>query len=830
MTEVAHGATSIIDKYSNGTEGRYLVPLTILAIFVMAIGIAVYHGQDFALDASSDTLLDQNDPELQYYLSSRERFIGAEDFLVLTYTPNNGSIFTPGSLQQLARLQQRLEKVTGVASVYSILDAPLLKSPPMSIADLENGFRTLNSTDVDLVQARQELSNSPIFSNLIISSDGNTSALRVELMQDQQLLGARKRRDTLRQAAMQGNANNQEVSQVEADYRDIRDGFLKRRSTLLAEVGSIQDEFGNNAILHLGGVPSIANDIIEYVKSDLVVFSSSILLLIMLMLYMFFRRLRFVVIPTVASAISITLTVGVLGFIHQNVTIVSSNFVSILVITTISFCIHLIVRYRELRAGEPDTPQRKLVLTAMQSKLAPCIYTGLSTIAAFGSLLSSGIVPVRDFGGIICIGIVISFLSAYGLFAGIMLLLPKGKASATLHYRPILTKGFCEISTRFAPLILIGTAILTAPVVFGITRLSLDNSFIDYFRQDTGIHKGLKYIDSHLGGTTPFDIIIKFSPFEALTGSDDDFFDEAEDPFPERYWITPEKVELVRKLHDYIDSLPRTGKVLSISSLELVARDFNEGKPLGGLQMAGALGALPLDIRRELIDPYVSPESGEFRISVRIRESGELFSRDAMLEDIRAYARDSLDIADTDIHLTGMMVMFNNMLKELFNSQQSSIGLVIGLAFIMFIVLLRSVLLAIIGLLPNIFAAGIILAFMGFAGIPLDLMTITIAALVIGIGVDDAIHYLHRFRAEFYKTGNVIESVQRCHASTGHALYFTSITVIAGFSVLAFSNFVPTIHFGLLTSLAMIIALCANLALLPSMLVFFHPEGVAGAQ
>ena len=830
MTEISQEPVINNDNYAPGVEKHYLASVIILGVFAIAIGLATYYAQDFTLDASSDTLLDQNDPELQYYLSSRERFVGAEDFLVLTYTPDKDGIFTTGTLQKIDRLQRALEEITGVASVYSILDAPLLKSPPISLAELENDLRTLRSTDVDLGQAQDELSNSPIFSDLIISTDSRTTALRIELMQDQQLLAARKRRDTLRQSSTAGRANDQEASRAEADYRTIRNSYLERRSKLLAEVDSIRDEFGNTATLHLGGVPSIANDIIDYVKRDLVVFSSSILLLIMFMLYMFFRRIRFVVMPIVASATSIILTVGLLGFLHQNVTIVSSNFVSILVITTISFCIHLIVRYRELRAEEPGAQQRKLVLSAMRFKLAPCIYTALSTIAAFGSLLTSGIVPVRDFGGIICVGVVISFLSAYGLFAAVMLILPIGKASTTLHYRPILTKAFCEISTRFSPLILVLTALSIVPVAVGMTRLSLDNSFIDYFKEDTTVHQGLKYIDSHLGGTTPFDIIIKFPAYEPLSGSDDDFFDEEEDPFPERYWFTPDKIETVRKLHVYVDSLPHVGKVLSISSLELVARHFNDGKPLGALQMAGALGALPLDIQRELIDPYASPIHGEFRISVRVKESGEPFSRDAMLEDIRAFAEGNLDIAAEDIHLTGMMVMFNNMLKELFNSQQSSIGLVVGLTFVMFIILLRSPMLALIGLLPNILAAGVILAFMGFAGIPLDLMTITIAALVIGIGVDDATHYLHRFRKEFKETGDVIESVQRCHASTGHALYFTSFTVIAGFSVLAFSNFVPTINFGLLTSLAMIIALIANLALLPSMLVFFHPNGNANAE
>ncbi|MFT4854401.1 MAG: putative RND superfamily exporter protein [Bacteroidia bacterium] len=804
-------------------QRNFLEPIAILLLFVMAIAFASVYDQDFSLDASSDTLLDQNDPQLRYYESSRDRFGGDEEFLVLTYSRLQGDLFTQEALLELARLQQKLEGIDGIADVYTILNAPLLKSPAVTLAELQQGFRTLKDADVDLALAKQELTSSPIFSDLLLAKHGEATALRITMKNDIALLNARKRRDDLARALDSGASNADALSRASEEYQLAKGRYLAARTQILADVADVQLAFSDQAILHLGGVPSIANDIVKYAERDLLIFSSAILGLVMLMLFLFFREIRFVAIPILASILSIFLTVGLLGFLHQNATIVSSNFVSILVITTISFCIHLIVKYRELLNQTPLAGQRELVLKSLSDKLAPCIYTALSTIAAFGSLLTSGILPVRDFGWIICLGIIVSFICAYGLFAGVMLLLPKGLAESRPTNRPILTVVFCKMSTLYSKHILVFALLLLAPVFLGISKVSLDNSFISYFKANTQVHQGLKYIDNNLGGTIPFDVILKFPAYEKA--SEDDFFDNgADEDFPEKYWFTAEKVALVAKLHDYIDGLPRTGKVLSLASIERVGRDFNDGKPLGSLQLVGALGALPAEVRVELIDPYASPVHGEMRISVRVKEYGVPFSKDEMLSQIRSYAEQDLGIKPEDIKLTGMMVMFNNMLKELFNSQQSSIGFVICMTFIMFLILLRSGLAALFGLIPNILAAGVIISFMGFVGIPLDLMTITVAALVIGIGVDDATHYLHRFRIEFAACGNVITAVQRCHASTGHALYFTSFTVIGGFSVLAFSNFVPTISFGLLASLAMILALIANLALLPALLVTFHPN------
>jgi predicted RND superfamily exporter protein len=361
-----------------------LEPIAILVLFAVAIFFASIYDQNFSLDASSDTLLDQNDPQLQYYQTTRERFGGDEEFLVLTYSRLQDDLFTREALVDLARLQQKLEGIEGVAGVYSILNAPLLKSPVVTLAELQSGFRTLQDTDADLVLARQELTSSPIFSDLLLAKNGETTALRITMENDVALLKARKRRDELARAVAAGESDEDALTRASEQYRQAKGRYLVNQTQILADVRDVQLAFSDQATLHLGGVPAIANDIVKYAERDLMIFSTSILALVMVMLFLFFREMRFVAIPILASILSIFLTVGILGYLHQNATIVSSNFVSILVITTISFCIHLIVKYRELRAESPLAPQRDLVLKSLSDKLAPCVYTALSTIAAFG--------------------------------------------------------------------------------------------------------------------------------------------------------------------------------------------------------------------------------------------------------------------------------------------------------------------------------------------------------------------------------------------------------------------------------------------------------------
>jgi len=812
--------------FFSGYQRLMNYPLQILIFIFLLVLLATYHARNFSFDASSDTLVAESDPALIYYQAVRERFAqGGEGFLFLTYTPIKGELISPENLSRISSLKRQLEKINGVSSVYTILDAPLLKSPPVSITELKDEFKTLDSNGVDLAQARTELINSPVFKDLLISADGRTTALRIGLNLGTRLEQLRRKRDADRIAFKQGKIDEQVLINSTAAHDVERKQYLLNRDNLLTDVRQVRDEARTDAKVFLGGVPMVAADMVSYVKQDILTFSAIILLAVIAMLYLFFRRWRWVVLPIATSAVSITLVIGWLGAIGKPATVISSNFISILAILTISFTIHLIVRYRELLFQQPDAAHKDIVLQTMRDKLAPSVYTGMTTTVAFASLMFTDIVPVEDFGLLMSIGVFVSLFMTYTFFPGLLLWLSKGKVSKTLGETPFITSCFSFLVTRYTSIILFISLLSMLVAAFGISKLSLDNRFIDYFKADTDIRQGMIDIDQRLGGTLPFDVILKFPPYMAeQVDAEDDFFNEGE-KYPERYWVTPDKLKTLTELQNYIESLEQTGKVISLSNLEKVAMDFTEGKPLDALQIAGVLGAVPEAIRAELIDPYFSPYSGELLISIRAMESGPAFSREAYLNKIQAYAVEKLGLQEQDVHTTGMMVLFNNMLKHLFDSQLTTFVYVVGLIFIMFLVLMRSFKLAVIGLLPNVLAAASVLAVMGFLNIPLDLMTITIAAIVIGIGVDDAIHYLHRFKIEYKHTCDVQEAVRRSHKSIGSAIYFTSFTIIAGFSILVFSNFVPTVYFGLFTSLAMLLALMANLTILPSLLVKFYHLG-----
>jgi predicted RND superfamily exporter protein len=780
----------------------------------IAVVVAVLFWPRFTFDASSDTLVVDGDPALAYYQEIAARF-GSDEFLVLTYRPDEHGLFTRASIDEIEAIESDLENLTGVAGVFSLLDAPLLESPPVQITELGDGYRTLRAPDVDLDAAKRELASSPLFGNLL-STDGATTALRVDLIPEPRLDALMEERNALRASG----ADSDRLADVEMAYAIERAAYRDRREDLMQAVRAVRDRYRANADLHLGGVPMIAADMIDYVRSDVILFGSAVVVIVIGMLYVFFRRIRWVVLPVVTSAVTIGWVIGLLGFLSTPVTVVSSNFISLLAIITISFTIHLIVRYRELIVAHPDRSHEQLVADTMRSKFAPCLYTALTTMVAFGSLISSHIEPVVDFGWMMCVGVLASFAATYLLFPSLLLLFKKGHASPNVRARRIVTEAL-STSVRGHHRIVLGVGAAIAMIaIFGVSRVSLDNRFIDYFDEDTEIRQGMLIIDRELGGTVPFEIVLSFDPFsEEALQSDDPFAFETNDDYPQRYWFTPDKIATLRQLQDYLLSDPQVGSVTSIANLEAIGRRFNDGQPLDGVQLALVLGAMPEAIRAQLIEPYAAPYHGELRLTGRVKETGAELNRDSLLADIRDFGHRQLGFDDDSFHITGMLVLFNNTLKQLFQSQTNTLVYVLGATFIMFVVLLRSLKLAVLGLVPNVLAAAAVIAVMGYLGIPLDMMTITIAAICIGIGVDDAIHYLHRFREELQIDDNAVEAVRRSHSSIGQAMYFTSITVIAGFSVLALSNFVPTVHFGLLTAVAMALALLANLTLLPALLI-----------
>jgi len=792
-------------------------PRSILFFVVLLCLLAASFWPRFSFEASSDTLVVEGDADLAYYRQVEQRF-GGEEALFLTYTPDSGKLFSEQTLTALAEIQSQLEALDNVSAVFSILDAPLLDNVGDTDLRQTAQLRTLRSPEIDYQLARVELSSSPLYADLLVSRDANTTALRIGLSFDTELDSLRAQRKKLRE---NGGSNNPELADIEALYAAEKVRYSKQREQLIGEVRVIRDTYLDDAQLYLGGVPMIAADMIAFVKNDVLIFGAAVGLIIIIMLYVFFRRIRWVLLPLFSSALTIALLIGWLGFIRQPITVVSSNALALLAIISLSFSIHLIVRYRELLAAQPDQSHAALVLDTMHSKFAPCFYTALTTMVAFASLSSSDILPVEDFGWMMCVGIAFALLVSFTFFPALLLMFSRGEVSVTLA-KPLKINIFLSHLARHqAGSILGATLVLVVVICAGLYQVSLDNRFIDYFKDDTEIRAGMQYIDEHLGGTVPFEVIVKFEPYETEEIDEDDPF-YFEDEFPEKYWFTPDKLKMLRELHLYLEEMPQTGKVISLATLDKVARDHNDGNPLDALQLAVVLEVLPATIREQLIDPYADPASGEMRISGRIKESGALFSREKMVQQIHQFGQ-GLGFSEKDVQVTGMMVLFNNMLKQLFDSQTSTLAYVLLATLAMFALLVRSFNLALLGLLPNVMAAASVIAFMGYADIPLDMMTITIAAISIGIGVDDAIHYLHRFREEFDATGDVREAVKRSHASIGRAMYFTSITIIAGFSVLAFSNFVPTIYFGLLTALAMLFAMLANLTILPALLVI-HPS------
>ncbi len=793
-------------------------PVGVLVAAGLLAALAAFHATRFGFDASAETLVVEGDADFAAYEQVVETFSG-DDFLLITFAPQDGALLSEANIALMDALQARLSAVPGVASVFSLLDVPLLKSPPVPITQLATGIKTLRSDGIKRELAIDELRNSPLFRELLISADASAGAMRASLAADTELEAVTQRRAELRAQAALSAAERTELTRLDGEYQAARSAFLANRAQLIADVREIQAEFSQHGEVHLGGVPMIGADMLAFVRSDLVIFGIAVLLLIMAVLLFAFRALRWVLLPIGTAAITVLYTVGALGFLHKPATVISSNFVSLLLIMTISLTIHLIVRYRELCTMRDGPRGRELVNKTMLSKFAPCLYTALTTIAAFGSLTVSNIVPVEDFGWMMCLGVAFAMLTAFSVFPALLMLLDTDAGDPRDAREALLIRALSRLARQRAVQVVACSILVAVISGYGISRLSLDNRFIDYFQEDTEIHRGMVYIDRHLGGTVPFEVVLSFNPWEETYIEDDLFAEEEVDDFPERYWFSRDKLDRVGALHRALEAMPQVGKVLSMASLDELAREFTDGAVLSDLEIVGVLAAVPESIKAELIDPYASPQSGQMRLSGRVIESGPFFDRSAMVEDIRRYAEESLGFAPDEVLVSGMLVLFNGMLQELFTSQRDTLAYVLLATLAMFLLLLRSVKFALLGLIPNILAAATVMGFMGLAGISLDMMTTTIAAISIGIGVDFAIHYLYRYRSERARGLDASEAVRVCHTSIGRALYLTGITILIGFSVLVFSNFVPTIMFGLLVAVAMALALVANLSLLPSLLV-----------
>jgi len=821
-------------------------PKLVLALASLVVCFLAYQSQNFRLDASADTLLLENDPDLKFHREVSHRY-GKQDFVVVTFSPKQ-DLLADDTLALLTNLRDDLLSLERVSSVKSLLDVPLLFSPKIPISELSaENIRTLESPDTDKALAGEEFKNSPLYRNLIASSDLKTTALQVNFSENAEYLDLIEQRDAIREKRAQAPLPQEDrtvLAEIETKIEAHKDLWRSQRHDDIQTIRMIMDNYRDEAELFLGGVSMIADDMITYIENDLYLFGSGVLFFLIITLGIIFKRLRWILLPLVFCGVSVLCMMGILGWFGWNVTVISSNFVSLQLIMTMAMAIHLIVYYRECLTLEPDIDHHTLVLKTVSAKLKPCLYATLTTIAGFGSLIMCDILPVITFGWMMIAGLVLSLVVTFVLFPSILVLLPRDIPTRAINERSSLTGILARFTQNHGVFIVIASVVALALSLVGISKLEVENSFIDYFKKSTEIYQGMKLIDQKLGGTTPLDVIVTFpttepephSEPEPSMASDEDetmeedlsFFDEVVDTEPaskETYWFTESKMHDIKQVHTYLDSVPEIGKVLSLATALRVTEQLNDGKALDSFDMAVFYNETPDRFKDLLIKPYVSVEQDQVRFSTRILDSEDGLRRNALLQRIRTELPGKAGLNPDQVQLGGMLVLYNNMLQSLFRSQIMTLGITIAALMVMFLLLFRSLKISLIAIFPNALSVGLVLGSMGWAGIPLDMMTITIAAISVGIAVDDTIHYIHRFKKEFEADRNYINALHRSHSSIGHAMYYTSVTIIIGFSILALSNFIPSIYFGFLTGLAMLIALIAALTLLPQLIILLKPFG-----
>jgi predicted RND superfamily exporter protein len=800
-----------------------------IVLICSVLAYFLYFSKDFKLDASSDSLLLESDKDLKYLREVNERY-GSREYLVLTYSPV-ASFADEETIINLQFLKSKIEKLDWVDSVITIIDVPLLKSSDEPLIERLNNYKTLSYPDIDKERGLEEIINSPIYKDYIISADGKTSGIVVYLKQDKKLNNFVKIKNNYFNLELEGNLNKSQKKDRDffsKEYDDYKNIYNQKNHQNINEIRDVIKKYSVNAEIYLGGLPMITDDMMSFIQNDIVVFGIGVFIFIIITLWFIFRKIKWVVIPLLGCTFSVGTMVGILGLLGWKVTVISSNFIALMLILNMAMNIHVTVRFLQIKKEFENISIKDAVYETTSKMFMPIFYTTLTTICAFLSLIFSGIKPIIDFGWMMTLGLIVSIVVTFTLIPALLNLFSDSEETINQDEgKSKITNALSVFSKRNTYLIFGISLMIIFLSIFGISKLEVENSFINYFDQKTEIYKGMKKIDDNLGGTTPLDVILKF-PVNKKE-KDDEFSEWEEDNKSDsndvaKYWFTRNKIDKILKVHDYLDSLPEIGKVISFGSIIRVAEDLT-GSKLETLEVGVLYSKIPKEIKKEIISPYISVKDNEARISIRIKDSLKDLRRNDLIIKINSELKSKVGLAEDEYKLAGVLILFNNLLQSLFKSQILTLGVVmLGISF-MFLVLFRNLTLSLIGVVPNFMAAFFILGIIGLLGIPLDMMTITIAAITIGIAVDNSIHYIYRFKEEFKKIKNYEETVDRCHNTVGVAILNTSITIVFGFSILVLSNFIPTIYFGVFTGIAMLLALISVLTLLPKLILVLKPFG-----
>ena len=801
-----------MDKYL-----KFIISSSKLVIFSLLVVLAISTNgiNNFKLDASSDALVIEGDASLKKFREAEKEF-GGSDFLIVVIEPHD-EIFSNTTIETIKSLELKIESIAGIESVLSLVDAPVFFQPKVPLVEVSDNLKDLDDPSIDLALARDEFLDNPIYRDLIISADGKTTAMQVNLLSNdlydsyiEERYDLLDKNDTTR------------LDELNKKISDLNDDISQNNALIIEEIREVLNEYSYMGSLYLGGPSMIATDMMTFIKDDLVVFGLGVALVFAIMLYLFFGNTWFVLLPLINSFFATYFTAAFLGAMDWKISVVSSNFIALLLILTISLTVHVLVKFNELKEEFNDRTDR--IKNAIRQIIVPCFFAAFTTGIAFISLLVGELKPVIEFGKMMSVGILIAFICTFTFIPAALSLIKNTKTKDVLKLHRI-TSILYKYTVKNTKLIFLISFISISAFIYGAFKLEVENKFIDYFDDTTEIYQGMLKIDKDLGGTATLDIIIK-EPKEDLiinnSVDDDIFLDdlfEDENSQASGYWWNIYSLSKLEEIHDYLDEKDEIGKVLSVASGLKLARKINDDQDLNDLELALLRSVLPEDIKDTLLYSYINKDDSVVRISTRVVETSDGLNRNNLIAEIKNDLKNEFKLDDDQITITGLAVLYNNMLQSLFSAQIGSILIVFSVIGLMFLAIFKTFKAMIIGLIPNIFVAMSVLGVLGLLELPLDIMTITVAAISVGMAVDNTIHYMYRYKKEVKNTKDALTAINFTHINIGRALFYTAATISVGFSILSLSNFFPTVLFGLFTSMALIISFVSSLTLLPNLLV-----------
>lgn len=778
----------------------------IVAVFMVLLAVALTGVGRFRIAASADTLL-VKDNKLYIQTQVAQQTFSPDDFILLAYEPKEHDVFSEQTFADLSRLADEISRqIPRVESTTSILTVPLIDSADALTGQTEVSDLTWMQQHYSPQQMRQLISGHPIFTDLLINRDNTATSIQIVFTPNPELVEIDNAITTIQAHLLERELTDNEVKELaalKARAEPLREQLTATRKKEIAQLNSITQQVSERANTYLGGSYVVGQHLIDIIKSDLVIFGIAIAVVVALLLAVLFRRVKWVVFPLLSCGLSVILTIGALGWLDLRATVISANFVALQIILTLAVMIHMLGSYRYIAREDQKLNQHDRVRLMLEDKLSPCFFASLTTSVGFAALLFSGLEPVISFGLMMLIAMVISQLVSLILFPALLAFLPAGSEAKDYRVINFLLARSQQLTLNRPGLTIVATGLFFAILSVGIVRLDVENSFIDYFAEDTQVHRELAYIDKEFGGTTALDIILQVQ-------------DKPDDP---SLILSADSVNQLQLVQSAVTAFEATGSVTSLANFTELARQLNDGRPLTEYELTSIYYLLNEKVVNQLVGAYFSEADQRLRMSIRVQDTTPGLDREEFLTNLKADLA-KVGVAPEQYQLTSLFVLYQDILSRLFDSQITTLGLVYAALGLVFLLIFRSLNIALIALVPNVLTTLAILGVIGWAGIPLDIMTITIAAIAMGIAVDDTLHFVHSYMAGV-KAGhaNAAEhAASEAFKHSGLAILITTTVIATGFSLFGFSDFLPSVYFGLLTALAMVMALVADLTLLPALL------------